>query len=122
MPNRKETSLSEVSSACRKSSPAAIFSAKTGFHCTFGAAVKTCKETLLRKASDLTAHVAEVGLKVRGLRPSDTSQWVYRQSEETFLSEVSFLRSFPRFQRAADGKVLFVARKAKEGETILLHF
>ena len=69
------------SSACRKSSPAAIFSAKTGFHCTFGAAVKTCKETLLRKASDLTAHVAEVGLKVRGLRPSDTSQWVYRQSE-----------------------------------------
>ena len=43
--------------------------------------MKTCKETLLRKASDLTAHVAEVGLTVGGLRPSDTSQWVYRQSE-----------------------------------------
>ena len=66
--------------ACRKSSPLAIFSAKTGFHCTFGAAVKTCKETLLRKASDLSAHVAEVGLAVGGLRPSDTSHGVYRQS------------------------------------------
>ncbi|MBQ7867673.1 MAG: hypothetical protein IJ354_05955, partial [Clostridia bacterium] len=55
-------------------------------HCTFGAAVKTCKETLLRKASDLTAHVAEVGLTVRGLRPSDTSQWVYRQSATRFES------------------------------------
>ena len=67
-------------SACRKSSPLAIFSDKTGFHCTFGVAVKTCKETLLRKASDLTAHVAEVGLAVGGLRPSDTSHGVYRQS------------------------------------------
>jgi len=66
--------LSPIVSACRKSSPAAIFSDRTGFHCTFGAAVKTCKETLLRKASDLTAHVAEVGLTVGGLRPSDTSQ------------------------------------------------
>ena len=66
--------------ACRKSSPLAIFSAKTGFHCPFGAAVKTYKETLLRKASDLSAHVAEVGLAVGGLRPSDTSHGVYRQS------------------------------------------
>ena len=63
----------QAPSACRKSSPLAIFSDKTGFHCTFGAAMKTCKETLLRKASDLTAHVAEVGLAVGGLRPSDTS-------------------------------------------------
>ena len=49
-------------SACRKSSPAAIFSARTGFHCTFGA-VKTCSG----------------GLAVGGLRPSDTSHGVYRQ-------------------------------------------
>ena len=32
---------------------------------------ETCKETLLRKASD--AHVVSFGKKVGGLRPSDTS-------------------------------------------------
>jgi len=51
----------------------AIFSAETGFSCTFGAAGETCKETLLRKASEPTAHVAGFGLKVGGLRPSDAS-------------------------------------------------
>ena len=52
----------------------AIFSAETGFSCTFGAAGETCKETLLRKASEPTAHVAGFGMKVGGLRPSDASQ------------------------------------------------
>ena len=51
----------------------AIFSAETGFHCTKGAVVKTCKETLLRKATEPTAHVAGLGIRVGGLRPSDTS-------------------------------------------------
>jgi len=51
----------------------AIFSAETGFSCTFGAAGETRKETLLRKASEPTAHVAGFGLEVGGLWPSDTS-------------------------------------------------
>ena len=51
---------------------------KTGFHCTCGAAVNPCKETLLRKASETTVHAAGFGTKVRGLRPSDTFHGVYR--------------------------------------------
>jgi len=35
---------------------------------------------LLRKAAEPTAHVAGLGTRVGGLRPSDTSQWVYQQS------------------------------------------
>ena len=62
-----------------KSSPAAIFSAETGFPCTLGAAGKTCKETLLRKASEADAHVVSFGTRVGGLRPSDTTYQVYRQ-------------------------------------------
>ena len=48
-------------SACRKSPPAAAFSAKTRFPCACGAAGETCKETLLRKPSESTAHVSEAG-------------------------------------------------------------
>ena len=76
----KNRLISKPVSAWRKSSPAAIFSAKTVFHCTCGAGVKNCKETLLRKVSGPTAHVAGAGLKIGGLRPSDTSQGVYLQS------------------------------------------
>jgi len=32
------------------------------------------RKALLRKAAEPTAHVAEFGTRVRGLRPSDTSQ------------------------------------------------
>jgi len=55
--------------ARRKGSPAAIFSDETGFPCTFGADGKTCKETLMRKASETDAHVVSFGTKVGGLRP-----------------------------------------------------
>ena len=65
----------------RKSSPAAIFSDETFFPCAFGTAGEECKETLLRKASEADAHVVSFGLKVGGLRPSDTSQRVYQPSE-----------------------------------------
>ena len=41
----------------------AIFSAETGFTCACGAAGESCKETLLRKASEPTAHVAGFGLQ-----------------------------------------------------------
>ena len=58
-------------SACRKSSPAAILSARTRFPCACGAAGETCKETLLRKASESTAHVAGFGIQLGGLRPSE---------------------------------------------------
>ena len=51
----------------------AIFSAETGFSCTFDAGGETCKEALVRKASEPTAHVAGFGLKVGGQRPSDAS-------------------------------------------------
>ncbi|MBS5573203.1 MAG: hypothetical protein KHX34_07450, partial [Clostridiales bacterium] len=43
--------------ACRKNSPAAIFSDRTRFPCAFSAAGETRRETLLRKASESTAHV-----------------------------------------------------------------
>jgi len=33
-----------------------------------------CKETLLRKVSEADAHVVSFGMKVGGLRSSDTSQ------------------------------------------------
>ena len=58
-------------SACRKSSPAAIFSDRTRFPCAFSAAGETRRETLLRKASESTAHVAGFGIQLGGLRPSE---------------------------------------------------
>jgi len=51
---------------------------------------ETCKETLLRKASDPTAHVAGVGLKVGGLRSSDTSYAFYEQPDAASLMEAAF--------------------------------
>ena len=42
---------------------------------------ETCKETLLRKASEPSAHVAGFGTRVGGLRPSDTTYGVYRQAK-----------------------------------------
>ena len=53
-------------SACRKSPTAPAFSAKTRFPCAFSAAGETRKETLLRKASESTAHVAEFGFHSEG--------------------------------------------------------
>ena len=55
---------------CRKSSPAAIFSARTRFPCACGAAGETCKETLLRKVSESTAHVAGFGFHSEGTEGS----------------------------------------------------
>ncbi|MBR5546725.1 MAG: hypothetical protein IKU70_07065, partial [Clostridia bacterium] len=39
------------------------------------------RKALLRKASEADAHVVSFGTRVGGLRPSDASQWVYRQAE-----------------------------------------
>ena len=58
-------------SACRKSPVAPAFPAKTRFPCAFSATGETRKETLLRKASESTAHVAEFGIQLGGLRPSE---------------------------------------------------
>ena len=55
-----------------KKSASAAFSAKTRFPCACGVAGETCKETLLRKASESTAHVAGFGIQLGGLRPSET--------------------------------------------------
>ena len=55
-----------AASACRKSSPAAIFSDRTRFPCAFSAAGETRRETLLRKASESTAHVAGFGIQLGG--------------------------------------------------------
>ena len=70
-PHEKEPVHPDGLSACRKSPPAAAFSAKTRFPCACGAAGETCKETLLRKASESTAHVAGFGIQLGGLRPSE---------------------------------------------------
>ena len=64
-------------SACRKSPPAAAFSDKTRFPCACGAAGETCKETLLRKASESTAHVAGFGIQLGGLWPSEPFKRVF---------------------------------------------
>ena len=61
-------------SACRKSPPAAAFSAKTRFPCACGAAGETCKETLLRKAQTVEKPLV--------------------------LERVAFLASFGRSQRS----------------------
>ena len=53
----------------RRKARCAIFSAETDFSCTFGAVGETCKETVLRKASEPTAHVAGFGTRVEGLLP-----------------------------------------------------
>ena len=37
-----------------------------------GAAGETCRETLLRKASESTAHAAGFGIQLGGLWPSET--------------------------------------------------
>ena len=58
-----------AASACRKSSPAAIFSDRTRFPCAFSAAGETRRETLLRKASESTAHVAGFGFHLEGCGP-----------------------------------------------------
>jgi len=52
----------------------AIFSDETVFPCALGTAGEDCKEALRSKASGPTAHVAGAGMKVGGLRPSDTSR------------------------------------------------
>ena len=54
---------------CRKSSPLAIFSDRTRFPCVFDAAGETRRETLLRKASESTAHVAGFGFHSEGCGP-----------------------------------------------------
>ncbi len=55
--------------------PFGIFSDENRFLLfTAFTAGETCKETLLRKASEADAHVVSFGWKVRGLRPSDTSR------------------------------------------------
>jgi len=64
----------------------AIFSDETVFPCAKGAAGENGKETLLRKASEADAHVVSFGTRVGGLRPSDTSHRVYRQSGQRFES------------------------------------
>ncbi len=55
----------------------AIFSAGESTVCLLACGSpggKRRKEALLCKASEPTAHVAGLGIKVGGLRPSDTSQ------------------------------------------------
>jgi len=42
---------------------------------------ETCRETLLRKASESDAHVIRFETRVGGLRPSDTSHRVFRKTE-----------------------------------------
>jgi len=49
------------------------------------------KETLLRKASEPTAHVAGFGLKVGGLRPSDTSHRSFLTSCRNAFGRSGFL-------------------------------
>ena len=56
-------------SACRKSPAAPAFPAKTRFPCAFSTAGETRKETLLRKASESTAHVAGFGIQLGGRGP-----------------------------------------------------
>ena len=68
---KKSPSTRTGSQLVEKSQPAAAFSAKTRFPCACGAAGETCKETLLRKASESTAHVAGFGIQLGGLRPSE---------------------------------------------------
>ncbi|MCI5955934.1 MAG: hypothetical protein MRZ54_03010, partial [Clostridiales bacterium] len=58
--NRPEAALGLRPQAVEKAR-CAIFSAETGFTCACGAAGEPCKETLLRKASEPTAHVAGFG-------------------------------------------------------------
>ena len=88
----------------------AIFSAETGFSCELRSrpekpARKPCCARLPtppRRASPIHCPegAAGVGLKVRGLRPSDTSHGVYRQSEHRkmicalFMSKSLFSVSF----------------------------
>ena len=59
--------------------------------------MKTCKETLLRKASDLTAHVAEVGLAVGGLRPSDTSHGFIDSLSSVIRVEAAVFHHYPLY-------------------------
>ena len=81
-----------TASGRRKSSPAAIFSDETVFPCAKGAAGENGKETLLRKASEADAHVVSFGTRVGGLRPSDTSHRVYRQSVAVMSVSLPVLR------------------------------
>ena len=50
------------------------FSDRTRFPCAFGAAGETRRETLLRKASESTAHVAGFGFHSEGCGPPNLSE------------------------------------------------
>ena len=64
--------LSGAALLCRKSSPAAIFSGAVRLlRLRLPSGGRRRKETLLRKASESTAHVAGFGIQLGGLRPSE---------------------------------------------------
>ncbi|MBR5546649.1 MAG: hypothetical protein IKU70_06680, partial [Clostridia bacterium] len=52
------------------------------------------RKALLRKASEADAHVVSFGTRVGGLRPSDSSQWVYRQAEREAIFSPLFAYCF----------------------------
>src|SRR5699024_7980331 len=51
------------------------------FPCAWGAAGETCRETLLRKASEPAAHVAGFGFHLEGFGPPNLPQGVFRRSK-----------------------------------------
>ena len=87
--------------ACRKSPVAPAFSDKTRFPCAFDAAGETCTETLLRKASESTAHVAGFGIQLGGLRPADdASEEVIRGRLDVYRQQTAVVSDY----YAAQGK------------------
>ena len=59
-----------------------------------GAARETCKETLLRKASEADAHVVSFGTRVGGLWPSDTSYGIVIDIPKRFAANNEAAKRF----------------------------
>ena len=76
----RKTDGSAVRSACRKGPAAPAFVARTRFPCAWGAAGETCREALLRKASEPAAHVAGFGWQLEGFGPPSLPKGVFRQA------------------------------------------
>ena len=66
-------------SVCRQRPAARAFVARIRFPCAWGAAGETCRETLLRKASEPAAHVAGFGFHLEGFGPPSLPKGVIRR-------------------------------------------
>ena len=94
-------------SVCRQRPAARAFVARIRFPCAWGAAGETCRETLLRKASEPAAHVAGFGFHLEGFGPPNLPQGVFRRSGGPALAPALDLSNKPGIAGLRPSKPIF---------------